>query len=63
MFDAVNIKTSRRFWKCLKCPKESPFIGQIYRVEDHLMKLHTKLINLRITAVSVHSDVRHGMIW
>jgi hypothetical protein len=46
MFDAVNIKTSRRFWKCLKCPKESPFIGQIYRVEDHLMKLHTKLINL-----------------
>jgi hypothetical protein len=63
MSDAVNIKTSRRFSKCLECPKESLFIGQRYRVEDDLMKLHTKLINLRITAVSIHSNVRHGMIW
>ena len=27
-------------------PQVPPFIGQINRVEDHLMKLHTKLINL-----------------
>jgi len=46
MSDTVNKKVSRRFWKCLKCPKESPFIGQRYRVEGHLMKLHTELINV-----------------
>jgi hypothetical protein len=46
MPDAVNKKASWRFWKCLKCLKEPPFIGQRYRVEGGPMKLLTKLINV-----------------
>jgi hypothetical protein len=33
-------KNVRRAWKCLRCPEDSAYIGQKFRVETHILKEH-----------------------
>jgi hypothetical protein len=35
-----NKQNVRRAWKCMRCPEDSAFIGQMFRVETHILREH-----------------------
>ena len=39
-YNQKNKQNVRRAWKCMRCPEDSAYIGQKFRVETHILKEH-----------------------
>jgi hypothetical protein len=39
-YNQKNKQNVRRVWKCMRCPEDSTFIGQKFRVEAHILREH-----------------------
>ena len=39
-YNQKNKQNVRRAWKCMRCPEDSAFIGQRFRVETHILREH-----------------------